>query len=59
MKKLLLQCENCWHYEFEEDADGTRYHYCRLYNCQLCESLDPTNVCKNYEQMPTWGKEER
>lgn len=61
MKELPLRCENCWHYEFEEDADGTRYHYCRLYDCQLCEilGLDPANGCEKYDQMPLWGEEER
>ena len=61
MKEIPMRCENCYNYYFEEDADGVRYHYCDIFDCQLCEilGLDPTNGCENYDQMPMWGEEER
>lgn len=61
MKEIPMRCENCYNYYFEEDADGVRYHYCDIFDCQLCEiaGVDPMTGCELYDQMPTPLHDER
>lgn len=56
-----MRCENCYNYYFEEDADGVRYHYCDIFDCQLCEiaGVDPMTGCELYDQMPIPLHDER
>ena len=58
---LPKRCENCYHYYFEEDDDGIRYHYCCIFDCQICEiesraGINPFIGCMYYFQMPRLGE---
>lgn len=47
-----MRCKNCYNYYFEEDADGVRYHFCDIFDCQLCEiaGVDRMKGCELYDQ---------